>query len=349
MTTNILRFDPNGVNLMSDPDYLSDSQRTDGVVPGIAVSALHNKLFYQTSAMAAALGQALSDYGYTISDADYAGIVTAISNQIQQGKIRAVTSGPDTILAADRNNVVTYTSGSSIAVTLPQATATGDFGYAFSVTLINEGSGVVTVTPTTSTIDGAASLTLSANQSITIFSNNTNYFTARGRANPITRNVTASAAASCPFALGTGPATLVYGWSKVNTDNRNQFLQFSSDGGSNYLAANYRYSSTGRNDGGTGTGGSSTSAAGILLNSDTTMGSDTGEYMGLLGIIFPLGTTSTLKAGAVGVCITQTTAGVVIVNVWGGIYTGTAANMNYARLVDTAGGNVTSNLTIQDL
>lgn len=85
-----------------------------------------------------------------------------------------------TLLSSDCGKFVTFTNAASIAVTAPIASAAG-FGSGYFTTLINEGAGTVTLTPTTSTIDGAASLTLTTNQSIDLYSDGTNYFTSRGR------------------------------------------------------------------------------------------------------------------------------------------------------------------------
>jgi len=93
---------------------------------------------------------------------------------------RAVNTTSDTVLAADCGAFITYTNASATAITLPQAT--GSFTAGFFTTIINEGAGVVTITPTTSTIDGQASLTLAQYSGVDIFSDGTNYFTMRGRA-----------------------------------------------------------------------------------------------------------------------------------------------------------------------
>lgn len=78
MSSNFQVFDENATNMLSDSDYTSSTQRQNGVVPGIAPSALHNKLYFQVSTMAAAIAEALSDAGHTIADNDYSGIVDAI-------------------------------------------------------------------------------------------------------------------------------------------------------------------------------------------------------------------------------------------------------------------------------
>lgn len=78
MTTNFLQFDPNQTNIMSQSDYNLSSQRTDGVVPGLALSAMHNKLFFQLSTMMVGIGNVLSDAGQNIADTDLAGLQDAI-------------------------------------------------------------------------------------------------------------------------------------------------------------------------------------------------------------------------------------------------------------------------------
>lgn len=91
--------------------------------------------------------------------------------------IRTVSGNSDTILAADRTNDVRYTAGSgATAVGLPQAGTTG-FGSNFTFVATNaQGSGAVTITPTTSTINGAATLVIPAGNYCFVYSDNTNYF-----------------------------------------------------------------------------------------------------------------------------------------------------------------------------
>lgn len=83
-----------------------------------------------------------------------------------------------TVLSTDRNNLVSHTNGSAIAVTLPQAT--GTFAANWFYWTENRGVGTVTITPTISTIDGAATLALTTNQGCLIVSDGTNYYTMRG-------------------------------------------------------------------------------------------------------------------------------------------------------------------------
>lgn len=83
-----------------------------------------------------------------------------------------------TILAGDWGKLVTLSNASAIAVTLPQAG--GSFPNGFFFDAENRGAGTVTITPTTSTIDGSSSLALTTNQGVRIASDGTNYFTQRG-------------------------------------------------------------------------------------------------------------------------------------------------------------------------
>lgn len=87
--------------------------------------------------------------------------------------INAQTGTSYTILSGDACKLVTFSNGSSIAVTLPQATGSFAAGYSFDVE--NKGAGLVTITPTTSTINGASTLTVAQNTGCSITSDGTNY------------------------------------------------------------------------------------------------------------------------------------------------------------------------------
>ena len=88
---------------------------------------------------------------------------------------RDVAGTTDTILVTDRTKLIRYTSGSAVAVTLPQAGTTG-FDANFVFALKTTGGGPVTITPTTSTIDGNATLIVAQGQNCTINSpDNINY------------------------------------------------------------------------------------------------------------------------------------------------------------------------------
>lgn len=86
----------------------------------------------------------------------------------------AQTGTTYTVVTGDRGQHVTYSNASAIAVTLPQANSS-TFGAGWFSYHENVGDGLVTITPTTSTINGAATLRLSKNQWALITSDNTNY------------------------------------------------------------------------------------------------------------------------------------------------------------------------------
>lgn len=93
--------------------------------------------------------------------------------------VNAQTGTTYTVLTSDFFKLVTHTNAAAIAVTLPQAGVNFPAGWFCFVQ--NRGAGAVTITPTTSTIDGAASLILNQNEGVLIVSDGTNYFTMRGK------------------------------------------------------------------------------------------------------------------------------------------------------------------------
>ena len=58
-THNFQIFDESMTDTMTDIDYQTDSQRTNGVIPGVADPLLHNKLYRQCSVMAYAIAQTI--------------------------------------------------------------------------------------------------------------------------------------------------------------------------------------------------------------------------------------------------------------------------------------------------
>jgi hypothetical protein len=88
---------------------------------------------------------------------------------------RAVTGTSDTLNDSDLGYVVTYSNASAVAVSLAQASVSNLFMDGWAVWVKNKGAGAVTITPATSTIDGAATLVLAQNQGALIWSDGTNY------------------------------------------------------------------------------------------------------------------------------------------------------------------------------
>lgn len=107
--------------------------------------------------------------------------------------VKVVSATTYTILAADVGKLLVFTSATGCAVTLP--VATGAFVSPWWVEIQNAAAAAnVVVTPTTSTIDGAATLTVAPNSGAEIRSDSTNYHARRDAANQgLTIPVTAKA------------------------------------------------------------------------------------------------------------------------------------------------------------
>ncbi len=100
-----------------------------------------------------------------------------ISGTVQPGQlltpVNAQAGTSYTIAISDQNNLVTFNNSSSVALTLPQPG--GSFPAGFAIEIENLGAGVVTVTPTASTLNGQTSLTFVQNQGATLVSDGTNW------------------------------------------------------------------------------------------------------------------------------------------------------------------------------
>jgi hypothetical protein len=88
---------------------------------------------------------------------------------------RAVTGTTDALAQSDLGGAVTYSNAASIAASIAQAGASGAFLDGWSVHVKNTGAGTLTITPTTSTINGGATLVLPTNMGAFIWSDGTNY------------------------------------------------------------------------------------------------------------------------------------------------------------------------------
>lgn len=118
-----------------------------------------------------------------VSDTTQAASGTTKRNEARFGvgtQVNAQTGTTYTYLTTDFRKLVTHTNAAAIAGTLPQAGASFPAGWYMLVQ--NRGAGALTITPTTSTIDGAATLVLNQNEGAIVTSDGTNYFTLRGKA-----------------------------------------------------------------------------------------------------------------------------------------------------------------------
>lgn len=95
--------------------------------------------------------------------------------------VNAQTGTSYAILDTDRAKLITASNAAAQAYTIAQAGAASAFQAGWFTDVANVGTnvaGIVTITPTTSTIDGAATLTLRPGQRARIVSDGTNYTTA---------------------------------------------------------------------------------------------------------------------------------------------------------------------------
>lgn len=103
-----------------------------------------------------------------------AGRVWAAPGAYTASTLNAQTGTTYTVLATDFGKVLTFANGAAIAVTLPVAT-TAYFPDGGCFTLVTTGAGTVTVTPTTSTINGQATKTYATNAGGRICRHGANY------------------------------------------------------------------------------------------------------------------------------------------------------------------------------
>ena len=122
--------------------------------------------------------------------------------------INAQTGTTYTFVSGDNSKLVTLNNASPVAASLPQATTPG-FGSGFSMDVQNLGAGTVTVTPTTSTINGAATLTIAQNKGCSITSDGTNYQVSACTAVGAGSGTVTSVGLSAPAFLSVGGSPVV--------------------------------------------------------------------------------------------------------------------------------------------
>ena len=91
----------------SDAEYSQATQRQGGVIPGMALSRLHNKLYRQSTAMAKAIADFLVAQGYDCNDNDVPGITTALQSVILALAEDAVDTHSTAAVLDHPNNSVT--------------------------------------------------------------------------------------------------------------------------------------------------------------------------------------------------------------------------------------------------
>lgn len=154
---------PKGTGNVEVNNSLRLKGATSGYV-GLGVPATAGSTTYTLPSADGTNGQALTTNGSG-----------TLSWTVPQSIVRNAQIGTTyTVLTGDRGKWVTFSNASAVAVTLPQANGT-TFGGGWYFYAENIGAGLVTITPTTSTINGAATIVLSKGQWALIESDDTNY------------------------------------------------------------------------------------------------------------------------------------------------------------------------------
>lgn len=113
--------------------------------------------------------------GLTTTQGSFGGSLTTTGTLYPVLQINPQTGTTYTIVNGDCGKLVQFNNASAVAVTLPQAGAASSFLSGCVLRLANKGAGLVTVTPTTSTIDGLSSRTIQQYGGFVIVSDGTNY------------------------------------------------------------------------------------------------------------------------------------------------------------------------------
>lgn len=108
--------------------------------------------------------------------------VSAGGVHVDGARRNAQTGTSYSVLNTDVGKLVTFSNASPVAVTLSQAGSSSGayFAAQSKINALNIGAGTVTITPTTSTINGLSTLTLQQYEGALIWSDGTNYFAIKG-------------------------------------------------------------------------------------------------------------------------------------------------------------------------
>jgi len=205
--------------------------------------------------------------------------------------VNAQTGTTYTLLATDYNKLVTLTNGSAIAVTLPQAITANGFPNGFQTFMQNLGSTVITLTPTTSTINGASSLMIWPGGSLTLTSDGANWV-ARGNYHPITTVSAASnTGTSVTFTgLPSGIKEVIVTFAGVSWSATSNDIEIEISQSGTFATGTY-VSNAGLLGGASGTTYTGSTTGGYILTNSTTTIAASDLIYGHATLINPTGTT----------------------------------------------------------
>src|SRR5271154_5938363 len=139
-----------------------------------AVSALNTKIGTTTSSAAATTTENVTSFSEMVIAAST--VIGTVNNQT------GVTSY--TTLQSDYGAFILFNDASPIAVSLSGLSTSPAVALPWFASMINSGTGTVTITPITGLIEGGATFQLHANNAITIVYDGTNYFVEAPGAQP---------------------------------------------------------------------------------------------------------------------------------------------------------------------
>lgn len=162
-------------SLVAGQRYRIKLHTPNGVAPTLVRDGLAAKAFMVYNSAGAKVAPAAGALP-TLFDAEYDGVDYVVLNQlpaVPDEPINAQTGTTYTYLTGDKGKLVTHSNAAAIAGTLPQAGASFPAGWWMDVE--NKGVGTLTITPTTSTLAGAATFVIPSGQGAKIISDGTNY------------------------------------------------------------------------------------------------------------------------------------------------------------------------------
>lgn len=100
-STNFLIFNEanDAARTYNDSEYANATQRQTGVIPGMALSRMHNKMYMQWSAMSKAIADFIVNAGYDCMDDDVNAITDALGNAVSSSVIAVSKTEPTTNVA----------------------------------------------------------------------------------------------------------------------------------------------------------------------------------------------------------------------------------------------------------
>jgi hypothetical protein len=150
------------------------SAGTGTVNPALQFSAAYYSAAGSGTTIDGVVGPTTPNIPYILTSTPSGGVATVPVWSIPGVPINAQTGTSYSVVAGDRENLDTMSNGSAIAVALPQAGSSG-FTANFNFSLANINTGLVTITPTTSTINGNATQIVPNHWFSYVYSDNTNY------------------------------------------------------------------------------------------------------------------------------------------------------------------------------